>query len=174
RRCHSGGPVTDALDRALAGDPATPVRRAALTALVTCRAPGIGARLMAIAQAQDQPEPIRRRALTLIPTLADPALSAPLLALFQRLRGQAWSDARALRLAATAAVVLGRLGDPAAVAALLEAARDPAFAELQAAALTALGEMCPAQAGPVFDRALQSTQRAVIIAARSARRRCGP
>ncbi|ACY14512.1 HEAT repeat domain-containing protein [Haliangium ochraceum] len=178
-RCGAGGPVADALDRAVDDDAATEVRRGALAALVHCRAPGIGARLLAVAGEREQPTEVRLRAINLMSEVladdGDAALTAGLLSLFRSLREQAWSDERALRLAAAAAVVLGGTGEPAAVDALLAAARDPAFPELQSAAITGLGHTCPAQARPIFESAADSVQRTVLIAAREALRRCsGP
>lgn len=171
-RCGAAEAPAQALTAAITADASVDVRRGALTALVTCRAPGVGALLLRTADSAEQPTLVRQRAITLVAVLGDRSLAAALIKLFGSLRGRAWSDAEALRLAAAAAVTLGRLGDPAAVQPLLTAARDPAFPELQAAAITGLAEMCPRQALPVFEQARDSVQRAVSIAARSASRRC--
>jgi HEAT repeat protein len=171
-RCGAAEAPAQALAAVITTDASDDVRRGALTALVTCRAPGIGALLLQTADSAEQPTPVRQRAITLVAVLGDRGLTPALVKLFGSLRGRAWSDAQALRLAAAAAVTLGRLGDPAAVPPLLAAARDPAFPELQAAAITGLAEMCPRQALSVFERARDSVQRSVSIAARSASRRC--
>jgi HEAT repeat protein len=171
-RCGAAEAPAQALAAAITTDASVDVRRGALTALVTCRAPGIGALLLQTADSAEQPMPVRQRAITLVAVLGDRGLAPALVKLFGGLRGRAWSDAQALRLASAAAVTLGRLGDPAAVPPLLAAARDPAFPELQAAAITGLAEMCPRQALAVFERARDSVQRSVSIAARSASRRC--
>lgn len=171
-RCGAAPAPAQALTAAITTDASVDVRRGALTALVTCRAPGIGALLLQTADSAKQPTPVRQRAITLVAVLGDRSLAPALVKLFGSLRGRAWSDAQALRLATAAAVTLGRLGDPAAVPPLLAAARDPAFPELQAAAITGLAEMCPRQALSVFERARDSVQRSVSIAARSASRRC--
>ncbi|HWN68631.1 MAG TPA: HEAT repeat domain-containing protein, partial [Haliangium sp.] len=171
-RCGAAVPPAQALAAAVASDADNDVRRGALTALVTCRAPGVGALLLATAASREQPVPVRQRAITLVAVLGDRALAPGLVKLFATLRERAWSDARSLRLAAAAAVTLGRLGDPAAISPLLAAARDPAFPELQAAAITGLSEMCPRQALPIFEQARTSPERSVSIAARSAGQRC--
>jgi HEAT repeat protein len=171
-RCGAAEAPAQALTAAITSDASVDVRRGALTALVTCRASGVGALLLQTADSAKQPTPVRQRAITLVAVLGDRGLAPALIDLFGKLRGRAWSDAESLRLAAAAAVTLGRLGDPAAVPPLLAAARDPAFPELQAAAITGLAEMCPRQALSVFEQAQGSVQRGVSIAARSASRRC--
>jgi HEAT repeat protein len=171
-RCGTAAAPAQALAAAVTADADVEVRRGALTALVSCRAAGVGALLLQTASSREQPVPVRQRAITLVAVLGDRALAPGLVKLFETLRERAWSDAKALRLAAAAAVTLGRLGDPAAIPPLLAAARDPAFPELQAAAITGLGEMCPRQALPIFEQARASAERAVSIAARSASRRC--
>lgn len=172
RRCGTAEAPAAALAAAVDRDADTEVRRSALSALVACRAPGTGPRLLQVAADAAQPPRVRQRAITLVAVLGDRGLAPELIELFGALRRGAWSDAEALRLAAAAAVTLGRLGDPAAVEPLMAAARDPAFAELQAAAITGLGEMCPPRAVPLFERARRSGQRAVSIAARRAHERC--
>lgn len=179
RRCGAAADAAAALDRALGSDAEEEVRRAALAAMVMCQAPGIGARLLAVAGDGAQPASVRGRAITLMPVHGerDPAgrasgLVPGLIDLFARLRERAWSDAAALRLATTAAATLGRLGDARAVEPLLGAARDEAFPELQAAAITGLGSLCPAAAMPLFERWASSPQRAVALAARAARDHC--
>jgi HEAT repeat protein len=172
RRCNAEAGPRSALDRAVDKDRDIEVRRAALTALVQCRAPGIGERLLAVARRDQNPLKLRQRALSLVPVLGDPRLAMPLIDLFAALRKRAWSDKDAVTLAAAAAVALGRLGATEAVAPLLAAARDESFAEVQAAAITGLGEMCAPAALPLFAAAAGSAQRAVAIAARGAHNRC--
>jgi HEAT repeat protein len=171
-RCGAAAAPAQALVAAVTADADADVRRGALTALVTCRAAGVGALLLETAASREQPVPVRQRAITLVAVLGDRGLAPGLVKLFETLRERAWSDAKSLRLAAAAAVTLGRLGDPAAIPPLMAAARDPAFPELQAAAITGLGEMCPRQALPIFEQARTSPERAVSIAARSAGQRC--
>lgn len=183
-RCARRGP-RDALDDALGRDPALEVRIDALAALVTCRAPDIGPRLLRHADDPRAPLPLRDRAVALHaqlhdePGVAAAARAQAVAALVQRLerwRSQAFSDGDALQLAVRAATALGGLGDGAAGPALVAAARDGAFPELQAAAVGALGALgpaCPRDAGSILRALAQSDQRAVALAARGAVRRCG-
>jgi hypothetical protein len=174
-RCPRPAPTT-ALERALARDPEVDVRGDALAALVTCKAPGVAARLVAVARDGAAPAPLRYRAVDLAVLLGDRALAAPLLALFGEWRSAALGDETALGLAVRAAVVLGRLGDPKVVPALIDAAGDPAFPDLQAAAATGLGELataCPASARATLDDLIRSEERSVALAAKRARALCG-
>jgi hypothetical protein len=172
RRCAQARPAAAALDKAVDGDSDIEVRRASLTALVECRAPGIAARLFEVAGDSDRPALLRQRAITLIPMLEDRELAPRLIALFSTLRKRAWSDKASVRLASAAAVALGRLGGDAVVNPLLDAAREASFPEIQAAAVTGLGEMCAARALPLFEQLVSSDQRAVAVAARGAHNRC--
>ncbi len=186
RRCDRSDAAAGALRRAVGGDRDPAVRRGALTALVSCHAPGVGKLLLEVADATAQPSEVRQRAITLLAVLGDTEHAAALAGLFEELRRRAWSDENALALATAAAVAIGRLGHDSAVEPLIASARDPAFPELQAAAITGLGEMCAHTAGPaaesarsvaararaVIEPAVTSNQRVVVIAARGARARC--
>ncbi len=172
-RCTRLGPRT-ALEQAVDAEPDLPVRLEALAALVTCRAPGIELRLLAVADDRRAPSDLRDRAIALYGALPGDALL--LLPRFERLRGQAFSDDLALRLAARAATALGAIGDPRAGHALVTAARDGTFPELAAAAATALGALgagCPADAPAVLRALLGHDDRRVALAARGALQRCG-
>lgn len=171
-RCPVADDVRAALEQAVDRDERVPVMREALNALVTCRAPGIGGRLIAIAGDAKRPEKLRQRALTLVPMLQDPSLSPALIKLFSRLRSRAWSESVAVRLAAATAMSMGRMGTPDVVKPLMGAAREPSFPQIQAGAITGLGEMCPRVALPMFASLLNSSQRAVSVAARGAHNRC--
>ena len=171
-RCGRAEPARAALLRALDSDAHVEVQRETLSALVSCRADGIGPLLLAVAGGEKRPLKLRQRALTLLPLLADPSLARPLMALFKRLREAAWSQKNAVRLAAGAAVAMGRLGVSEVVPPLLRAAKEQSFPEIQAAAVTGLGEMCPKAALPLFAALIGSEQRAVVVAARAAYNRC--
>lgn len=161
-------PLVAAVD----ADPDSAVRVAALSALVGCRAAGIGPRLVTLARTARQPTTLRLRAVSLIATLDDPALTGQLVQLLAEFRKQAWSSADAVELARAATAALGALGGRAAVDPLLEAARDEAFPAIQAAAVTGLGRLCPRAALPLFDHLAGSAERSVAVAARAARRGC--
>ncbi len=174
-RCQRQAP-RDALDAALERDADLAVRVDALTALVTCKADGIAARLLRLADDGKREPDLRDRAIALYGQLGPPGATAALLDRLDRWRGQAFSDESALRLAVRATTALGVLGDGKAASALLSAARDGAFPELQAAAATALGALgpaCPGDAIPLLRSLAQSEQRSVSIAARGAMKRCG-
>ena len=174
-RCPKPGP-TGMLEGAADRDADPLVRGDALSALVGCGAPGVAARLYAVAQDGKADRELRFRAVDLLGALGDRAQTRPLLGLFGAWRRQAFVDDVALGLAVRAAVVLGRLGDPASAAALVDAAGDPAFPELQAAAASGLGELgpaCPTSGRAVLDELVRSEQRSVALAARRARAMCG-
>lgn len=173
-RCQRRGP-RDALDAALERDADLAVRVDALTALVACKADGIAARLLRLADDGKREPDLRDRAIALYGQLGPPGATAALLERLDRWRGQAFSDESALRLAVRATTALGVLGDGKAASALLSAARDGAFPELQAAAATALGALgpaCPRDAIPLLRSLAQSEQRSVSIAARGAMKSC--
>lgn len=172
-RCQRIGPRT-ALEDAVARDAELDVKLDALTSLVACQAPGIGERLLRLADDGKAALPLRDRALALYAGL--PGDLGALLTRFERWRSQAFSDETALRLAVRTAGALGDLGDRRAAPPLFDAAQDAAFPELQAAAaagLGALGKACPKDAIPVLRSLAQSEQHAVAIAARGALQRCG-
>ena len=181
-RCQRRGPRA-ALETAITADAEIDVRVDALTALVTCRADGIAARLLRIADDGKAELALRDRAIALYGQLHAPAPggvvpAAAIEALLDRLdrwRGQAFSDESALRLAVRTTTALGALGDRRAAPALVAAARDGTFPELQAAAAAALGALgpaCPPDARTLLRALAQSEQRGVALAARGAIDRC--
>jgi HEAT repeat protein len=174
RRCGRSQPAARALFDAVAGDDDTDVRIAALSALTDCRAAGVGDFLLKIADEDDYPPPLRVRAATLIGALEDPRYCKRAVDLFERRRRETWNSAPALQIAAAAAGALGVLGCDEATDPLVGAATDDAFPELQAAAVTALGQLCPRgkKVRALFDRLAGSDHGRVALAARSARAAC--
>ncbi|HTJ43736.1 MAG TPA: hypothetical protein VL463_16635 [Kofleriaceae bacterium] len=172
-RCARPGPAA-ALGGAIDHDTDDDVRGDALAALVACHAAGVSDRLFAIADDDRASRGLRVRAIDLTVALGDASLLHGLEDRFARWRGAAFSDDVALDLAVHAAVALGRLGDRGALQALVDAAGDAAFPELQAAAATALGELapCPPAVRQTLDTLTTSDQRNVALAARRARTRC--
>jgi hypothetical protein len=65
-----------------------------------------------------------------------------------------------------------KLGDPAAVPPLTEAARDATFPDIQAAAVAGLGCFCPRGFDRLLAEASRSDHRQVALAAAGARERC--
>ncbi len=174
RRCGHSQTAARALEDAVEGDRDTDVRIAALSALADCRAAGAGDLLLKIADATDYPTSLRVRAAVLIGALGDRRYCKRAVELFEHRRRETWNSEPALRIASAAAGALGVLRCHEATRALVGAASDDAFPELQAAALTALGRICPrdAKVRDLFDRLARSGQGRVGLAARSARHAC--
>jgi hypothetical protein len=184
--CPRPGP-TKALEEASESDEDLDVRGDALGALVTCKAPGIAERLFAVARDAKAPTALRERAVDLVGALEDPANVPLLIEALKKWRSAAFSEQAGLVLAQRAAATLGRLGGTAARGgdaktataareALLDAASDPAFFEIQAAAAAGLGELGPAcdrESKKLLEDLKASEQQAVQTAARHALMRCG-
>jgi hypothetical protein len=178
--------ATRALEDAADGDTDDDVRVAALSALVTCDAPGIATRLLALAKSGKTSLALRQRAVDLLGVHGDPANAPALAELLSKWRSAAFSEQSALVLAQAAAPALGHLGAAAhaagenetatiALDALLDAATDPAFPEIQAAGaagLGALGAACNADAVTTLKELARSAQPAVTIAAKRALATC--
>lgn len=172
RRCQRSSPA-QALYAAVDRDPDEGVAVTALVALVGCRAPGIEARLLAIAQDRARPAAVRARACVSVGQLADPANAGEAARVFERVRSEMLGGAAdALPVAAACATGLGGFEDEATLDALLRAAADAAFPEVQAAAAAALGRRCAPPARAVLSELRGSPQRQVSLAARAAFRRC--
>ena len=190
QRCQRPEPAA-ALIRSVDSDADVDVRQDALVALVTCRAAGIGERLVRTWESGKLPLPLRSRALTLAVMLGEPRLAEPMIRALSRWRSEAFSDESALRLAVLAAASLGRLGgsqgspggaqgsqqgNQQIAAALLSTLEDSAYPELVAAAATglgALGPACPAAARAKLQPLTRSDERSISLAARRALGRCG-
>jgi hypothetical protein len=170
-RCERA-PPRDALLSAAKTDADTGVRTTSLSALVECRAPGIGNVLVALAADRKQALDVRAHAIRLIGQLGDKTLAPELIDRFSELRKQSWSKESAIRLAATAATAMCKLDAPSVVPSLSKAARDDTFPLIQAASVSALACYCPKGSARLFSRLESSTHRAVSIAARGAKDRC--
>jgi HEAT repeat protein len=150
------------------------VRTSALSALVRCKEPRVGAELQAIARDRHFSPPLRAHAAALLGGLGDRAQLPRLIALFVQMRQESIDSDASLRIALAAGHALGELGagDAPTARALADAAEDPTFPELQANALNALGKLCPPGVARVFARAATSDDSLVVRAARSAERMC--
>lgn len=148
------------------------VQRVAISSLVRCRANGILARLFKLANTRKRDIGIRIHAVNEIATLGDRSKVGELIKMFKGHRREAWSKTAALRLASASAVTLGRLGGNLAIGPLMKAARENAFPEIQAAAVTGLSHICPRNARRVFAKLIGSNQRQVSVAARKAMQKC--
>ncbi len=171
-RCRDAGPA-EALRGAIHADADVEVRRAALSALATCRARGVTRLFLEVAGDREQPVGVRTQAVRLLGGLGDRAATGALIAALGRERERAFSDADAIQVAVALAYALGALGDPAGGPALMKAAEESsAFPEIQAAAATALGALCPPGAAGLLRRLAGTAQHQVSTAARAAARRC--
>ncbi len=170
-RCKQAA-VAQVLYAAVDTDKDIGVRRVSLSSLVRCRAPGVLDKLYKLARNKKQSIPLRVHAVGEIAALGDRTRINELIAMFKQHRREAWSKTAALRLAAKTAVTLGRLGGNLAIRTLMSAARDDAFPEIQSAAVTGLGHICPRSARRVFFTLSGSGQRQVSLAARRARQKC--
>ncbi len=154
------------------------VRLAALAALVngartagTLPQPMVD-RLLAIAGDRRRDPLLRARACTASADAA-PANAARIADVFGKAQGEALSGSTsALDVASACAGALGLMGDPSAVPVLLRAAGDSAFPEIQAAAVTGLGRICPPQSRDLIRDLRGSPERQVSLAARAAWARC--
>lgn len=182
--CPRKGP-TAALEAAAEDDDDVGVRADALAALVTCDAPGIADRLLAVAKDGGAPIPLRDRAVDLLGELGDPAVAPALIDLLARWRSAAFSEDAGLVLAQRAAIVVGRLGAVATdakviariVDALLDTAEDGAFPEIQSAGVAGLGELgprCTQDARALLRELKSSDQPAVKLSAERALATCAP
>lgn len=175
-RCVRPGPAAalkDSLDR----DHDLNVRGDALTALVQCKAGGVGELLAKLWDDTKAPLELRRRAVDLTVSFGDPALGAKLVAKFTQWRGAALESEQALQLAQNSAFAIGQLNAPGAAAALMAALDDQAFPEIVAAAATGLGLLratCPATAVPKLKALTGSDEQQIAAAARRAVAQCRP
>ncbi len=173
-RCQRPGPAR-ALGDAVARDNQIDVRVDSLTALVQCRASGIGQLLATTWDDSKSPIELRTQAVGLAVALGDPKLGTKLVGTFTRWRGAAIESAEALALAQRAAAAIAMLDAPGAAAALVAALDDAAFPEIVTAAALALGELgpkCPASAKTKLE-AIARTDEQAAVAAKRAAAKCG-
>jgi len=164
-------PVVEALHKALATDDDFGVLTTALNALVGCDDPKIGDALVAFASDRKRDGPLRAHAIRLLGQRGEPACTA-LQGIYKAARKDAWSEERAIRIAASALAAMSEACADGGADALLEAARDDAFPEIQAAGIEGLGRSCPKGAAAALERAVRLDQRQIRDAAKRARRRC--
>jgi HEAT repeat protein len=170
-RCKRAQP-TKALFFAADRDGDVDVRNASLSALVGCRAPGVGERLMALARDRAQPYGVRVHSVKLIGKLGERGLAAALGQELRRFIAEATRAEPAVRLAAAAAWALGRLHSPGSVGVLMDTAREIGAPEIRAAAALALGEYCGAAEKKLLTQLTSSDERAVKLAAGRALSNC--
>jgi HEAT repeat protein len=146
------------------------VRRAALAGIVKCDAAHAPDVLAGVAGNKRLPPGLRAYATSLLGQL--PGQGPRLAQILEDARRETFASEDAIDVAAAAAHALGVLKDPSGARALLDAAEDPTFPVLQAAAVAALGEVCPPEAHAVFEKAAQLDDALVTRAARLAIEKC--
>jgi hypothetical protein len=174
-RCARPEPA-HALETAFARDPEVAVRGEALSALVDCKAAGVGELLAKTWSDSKQPLDLRERAVDLAAPLGDRALADRLAKDFARWRGAALESTAALALAQNAAYAIGRLAAPGAPAALETALADGSFPEIVAASATGLGllgKACPASSKAKLRDLAHSDDEQISLAATRAAAICG-
>jgi HEAT repeat protein len=169
--CRRPAPAS-ALRRAALRDADVQVRRASLSSLMVCGAPGAVRFLLAIAADRGAPGELRTHAVRLVGGSGDQSAARPMAELAAAELERAFSDKAAITTAASAVHALGELGDPVAIPVLLRAADTVAFPEIQGAAATALGKTCAPGALPVLRDLARSGQHQVSAPARAALRKC--
>jgi HEAT repeat protein len=164
--------VVAALERAATGDAETKVRIAVLSELFGCKPLELHRILLDAAVSEKQAAEVRTHAIKLAGATGSQEVIPALLELFDRERRGAFDNQDKANRAAAAAAALGKLKARAAIPSLLSATRDEGFPSIQAAAVAALGQLCPKEATRVFANLITSGQRQVAIAARRARAQC--
>ncbi len=171
-------PVAEALWTAVDRDGDRAVRLAALSALVDAAGTGgllpqpMVDRLLTIAGDHQRDPLLRSRACTAAADSA-PANAARIADVFRKAKSDALGGSTsALDVASACAGALGMMGNPASVRVLLQAAADNAFPEIQAAAVTGLGRMCPPESRELIRDLRRSPERQVSLAARAAWAHC--
>jgi HEAT repeats len=169
---HCGG--AEAIHGAAIRDRDEATRRDALSLLARCRDPRTGSALLAAVRDAGLSPPLRAFAVALAADVGDARLVAALAEELDVLRHQIpmTESEGQIRVAVALAAALGKLKDARATRAIAEAASDPAVPPIQAAALTSLGELCPAGATPLLRQAAASDDALVARAAKGALRRC--
>jgi HEAT repeat protein len=164
----------DAVHAIASRDRDEPTRRTALGLMVQCKDPRAGRTLLAVVRDATLSPPLRAFAAALAADAGDPTLVVALAAELDRLRDEIpYTESEGqIRVAVAIAQALGRLKNPRALEAIARAAADPAVPPIQAAGLTALGELCPVGAFPILSQYARAEDALVARAAKGALRRC--
>lgn len=160
------------LTKAARTDPDVQVARTAFSAVIACpNTPGFALALELVDDSK-RPLALRLHAGRSLGRLNDGTRSAIILKRFTLMRRQALAKDSSAKLAAAMTTSLTALASPEAIALLESTARDPAFPELQAAAVAGLGVLCPVSSRKLLQRLKREGQQGVNIAARQALARC--
>tara|TARA_R110002096_G_scaffold44526_8_gene120302 strand:+ start:119462 stop:122122 length:2661 start_codon:yes stop_codon:yes gene_type:complete len=161
-----------ALRTAALEDASAMVARSAFGGLLRCKGPGNFDIAMDLVNNSKRPLSLRLQAARALGELATPSQAKAVIALFSKNRRKALASRTSGKVASALSRALADLGTPAAIRALESSAADPAFPQLQAAAITALGELCPATSKQLFERLRNGHEHTVSSAATMAARQC--
>ncbi len=162
-----------ALRRATLDDRNTKVASTAFAGLLHCGDSELFAISILLVDSDKRPLDLQLQAARVLGELATtPAQSSSVLSRFSKARRMALSSRRSGKLASALTRALADLGSPAALKALESSAADPAFPQLQAAAIAGLGRLCEPTSMPLLRRLQQSHEHSVALAATMATRRC--
>jgi hypothetical protein len=165
-------PVAEALLDRVLRDLDADVARTALVGLQKCEGKKLFPLLSELVDDDKRPLDLRLHAARSLGQGVTAAQAAAVVGRFQRFRRQALAKADAAQVASALTVSLADIGTPKAIEALERTAADPAFPQLQAAALSALAPACRASSKGLFRRLARSQDPGVSLAARRALSSC--
>lgn len=177
----SSAQATGALVRAVSGqgksmrgaDAADEVRRASLASLGRCA--GVPTATFAtILTERRQPPSVRELAATLVARRGGPEAGRALAKALDDVLSDPAADERSAGLAVACTRALAQAGDRSepVLKALGEAANEPMSAQVRAAAMTTIGELCPAGAGEALRKGAEDNDRSVAAAAKAGLASC--
>jgi len=168
--CKASGAA--ALRTATLGDTNSKVARTAFTGLLRCGGSELFSLALDIVDTEKRPLDLRLQAARMLGDLAPPSQAQKVLERFAKARRSALANRNDGKIASAMTRALADLGSPTAIDALESSAADPAFPQLQAASITALGTLCPKSSQQLFRRLRRSNENGVATAATMAVRRC--
>ncbi len=168
-RCEESG---DALRTAALKDRNAKVAGSAFAGLLRCENSNNFALALQVMDDKTRPLQLRLGAARALGGLASASLGDVVIARFSKARKKALSSRTSGKIASALSRALADLGSPKAIRALESSAADPAFPQLQTAAITALGELCPASSLQLLQRLRRSHEHSVSSAATMAVRQC--
>ncbi|MCP4444188.1 MAG: hypothetical protein GY811_02435 [Myxococcales bacterium] len=169
-RCDDASAV--ALTKASLEDANTKVARSAFGGFLRCDSAGRFDLALQLVNLEGRPLELRLHAARVLGELASESQATLVIQRFSKARRRALGDRKSGKLASALSRSLADLGGPRAVRALESSAADPAFPQLQSAAISALGTLCPASSRQLFQRLRQSHEGNVAAAATRAARQC--
>ncbi len=164
--------IANALTKAVRTDSDSQVTITSLTAILSCAPNGVFGLLLYLTNKKDRPLSLRLLAARNLANPENHPDASIVRKRFQRARRQALSNKNQAKIASALTVALARIGGPKSVALLESTAADPAFPQLQTAALVALSESCPKSSLSLFRKLKNAHEHSVSRAASRALNRC--